>query len=123
MRIGLGAGTLSLLAQILLWAWMPTAVVADGGVFGGILVCTPSGFKTVALNDQGYADGDAPTPALGQDGCPLCPLIGGLALPPPDLFALTLIVLPFDREAGAERLSVSTWFLYNLQARAPPALG
>jgi hypothetical protein len=122
MRIGLGAGTLALLAQILIWAWAPAAVAsADGVSFGGILVCTPSGFKTVVLNDQG--DGDGPTPALGQDGCPLCPLIGGLALPPPDLFALTLVFRPFDGEPGAERHSVSTWFLYNLQARAPPAFG
>jgi hypothetical protein len=122
MRIGLGAGTLALLAQILVWAWAPAAVAsADGVSFGGILVCTPSGFKTVVLNGQGEADGDAPAPALGQDGCPLCPLIGGLA-PPPDLFALTLVFLPFDREPGAEHHSDSTWFLYNLQARAPPAL-
>lgn len=126
MRIGLGAGTLALLAQILLWAWMPTAVAADGGVFGGILVCTPNGFKTVSLDgalDVTGKAGGGDAPALVRDACPLCPLIGGLALPPPDLFALAQGADAVDRGAGLEPRRPSGWFLYNLQARAPPMFG
>ncbi len=119
MRIGLGVGTLSLLAQILLWAWMPTAVAADGVLFGGILVCTPDGFKTVSLDGALDASGKAG----GGDACPLCPLIGGLALPPPDLFALAQGADVVDRGPGLEPRRSSGWFLYNLQARAPPMVG
>ncbi|MFD1626061.1 DUF2946 family protein [Azospirillum griseum] len=133
-RVSLLAGAVALLLQIVAWAWMPAMAAPLPGAGGGdgpsrIVICTPDGFKTVLLDAQGApiqtdADRNADTDtAMSGGSCPLCPLIGGLALPPP----LALLTPDDVGRHGPEALPgdriAAGWFLSTLQARAPPSLG
>lgn len=126
-RTSLLAGAVALLLQIVAWAWMPAMIAsANAAETGRIVICTPDGFKTVVLDDRGTPvdpDSGQTAPAMSGESCPLCPLVGGLALPPPELPVMTATArhhgpetLPGDRIAAG-------WFLSTLQARAPPAIG
>lgn len=139
-RIGLMAGALSLLLQVVSWAWMPVWIGAanaaslDAGA-ERVVICTPEGFKTVTLANlqddaAESAAKDAAGPAANSSGgdpidhdCPLCPLVGGLAVTAPapevspaDVGRHSPVALPGSRIAAG-------WFLSTLQARAPPAIG
>jgi hypothetical protein len=126
-RVGLMAGAVALLLQIVAWAWLPVWLSSSNAAEGvGIVICTPDGLKTLASGNDGTPPGQATTktdPAKAGAGCPLCPLVAGLALPPP-----VDPVMPADlarHGSGAlpgERIAAG-WFLSTLQARAPPAVG
>ncbi|WP_052710058.1 DUF2946 family protein [Azospirillum thiophilum] len=129
-RIGGLAGAVALLLQIVSWAWMPAVIqAANAADTSRIVICAPDGFKTVLLDDRGMpvdpdaADSGAPEHAMSGGSCPLCPLIGGLAMPPLAVFAMSV---DFERH-GPEQLPGSRiaagWFLSTLQARAPPVTG
>lgn len=125
LRIGLLAGMLAFVLQILAWAWMPAWVAAANAAHPEqIVICTVEGFKTVTLDAAaGVAVGEKPAPKAGDGGCPLCPVMGGLAMAPP-----AVAVTPADiGRHGVQALPGSQiaagWFLSTLQARAPPVLG
>lgn len=94
-----------------------------------LTICTPQGFKVVALDasDGGGSTTPATAPVKRSDGkaegqCPLCPLVAGLAfapaspiLPPVEPRRHTAVALPGSRIATG-------WFLATLQARGPPSL-
>lgn len=117
---GILAGALALLVEIVAWAWMPMPAVGAG--FAEI--CTMDGMRTVAVDAAGAPlhPGEGGKVA-GTGACPLCPLVAGLALPPPDAgcvraraVAGTAVVLPQPQ-------AVSGWLLSTRRARAPPTLG
>lgn len=131
-RTGLMAGALALLLQLVAWAWMPAwigsanAASLESGI-ERVVICTPEGFKTVSLAVSEERSGTPAADKAGGDAldhdCPLCPLVGGLAVaaPPPDVSPAEIgrhgaITLPGSRIAAG-------WFLSTLQARAPPAIG
>ncbi|WP_109451499.1 DUF2946 family protein [Azospirillum sp. TSH64] len=126
-RAGLAAGAIALLLQIVAWAWMPAMIAsANAAEASWIVICTADGFKTVALDDHGVpADPDgAPSDAAVADGsCPLCPLVGGLAMPPLGLLPVTVGYVRHGPEFLPGRRIAAGWFLSSLQARAPPANG
>ncbi|WP_345769741.1 DUF2946 family protein [Azospirillum thiophilum] len=138
-RLGLVAGMAALLLQVIAWGWMspiPGAVRADQST--PLLICSAGGLTTIQVDPADYdvnkagpggqtanevvgGPGDLPTPMPSGTGhCPLCPLIAGLALPPPPTSIGPAIV-----ESGNSRplpggpIAVG-WFLSTLQARAPP---
>jgi len=131
-RAGLAAGVLALLLQVVAWAWMPAVIAsATAAESSRIVICTPDGFKTVVLDDHGTA-GDPARSDLGQGdllqgdllmsggSCPLCPLIGGLAMPPPDLGMTRASAGRHSPEALPGDVIAAGRFLSTLQARAPP---
>ncbi|PGH57206.1 hypothetical protein CRT60_12090 [Azospirillum palustre] len=136
-RAGLAAGAIALLLQIVAWAWMPAMIAsANAAESGGIVICTPDGFKTVALDDHGAAGNPArfepiksksvesdtgkSDPTMSGGSCPLCPLVGGLAMPPPDLRMAQASVGRHSPESLPGDVIAAGWFLSTLQARAPP---
>ncbi|WP_377807192.1 DUF2946 family protein [Azospirillum sp. A29] len=143
-RAGLAAGAIALLLQVVAWAWMPAVIAsATAAESSRIVICTPDGFKTVVMDDHGMAgdpagdESDSAKNDSGQSGlgqgdllqgdllmsggsCPLCPLIGGLALPPPDLRMTRASVGRHSPEALPGDVIAAGWFLSTLQARAPP---
>lgn len=125
-RAGCVAGAVALLFQIVSWAWMPAWTSVGSPDAERIVICTPDGLKTIALDDHGTpSDPDAGTTGKAVAGgfCPLCPLVGGLAMPPVTTLA---VARDFERH-GPEALPGSHiaagWFLSSLQARAPPTIG
>ena len=137
--IGLTVGVVAFLFQLFAWAWCPPVAVADTLT---IPICTPvgmiyktvssdaglqaAGLQTAVLPDAGGAtdsgtDGGMDIKILDH-GCPLCPLVAGLSVPPPDID----IALPGDLSRHGsiglpgERIAAG-WFLSTLQARAPPS--
>ncbi|CAO3360824.1 DUF2946 family protein [Azospirillum palustre] len=128
-RAGLAAGAIALLLQVVAWAWMPAVIAsANAAESSQIVICTPDGFKTVVMDDHGMAGDPAGDESdLGQGdllmsggSCPLCPLIGGLALPPPDLRMTRASVGRHSPEVLPGDVIAAGWFLSTLQARAPP---
>ncbi|PWC53830.1 hypothetical protein TSO221_09890 [Azospirillum sp. TSO22-1] len=115
-RIGLMAGVIALMVQVFAWTLaMPAQVAA----IDWMTVCTAEGL--VHLDVDGAPTGtDAPVKHPGMEHCPLCPLIGGLYLPPPVQPVLRQTIARHGPEGlpGAE--VVAGWFLSTLQARAPP---
>lgn len=150
-RLGLFAGMAALLLQVIAWGWMPIALSGEAtaaartGETTPLQICSAGGFATIdvdpaeygpaiygmvlagiALAGMDHAGGDNhggssdPNP-FGSGHCPLCPLIAGLALPPP-----LLTVEPAMAAAGDTRLLpgeriAAGWFLSTLQARGPPS--
>lgn len=130
------AGMAALLLQVMAWGWMPvaTAVAGTAGTTS-LLICSAGGFATIDVDPVEYGfsaigtDRDAgdshggtsdPTP-FGSGHCPLCPLIAGLALPPPPLSVEPAMTVVSDtRLLPGERIAAG-WFLSTLQARAPPS--
>lgn len=136
-RAGLAAGAIALLLQIVAWAWMPAMIASANAAGSGLIViCTADGFKTVALDDHGAAgdparfgstestsngpDTGKSDPTMSGGSCPLCPLVGGLAMPPPDLRMARASVGRHSPESLPCDAIAAGWFLSTLQARAPP---
>lgn len=135
------AGMAALLLQVIAWGWMPVATaVARTGETTSLQICSAGGFATIdvdpaefgpgnygiALTGADHDPGDShggtsdPTP-FGSGHCPLCPLIAGLALPPPPLTVeLAMAVASDSRLLPGERIAAG-WFLSTLQARGPPS--
>ncbi|CBS89553.1 protein of unknown function (plasmid) [Azospirillum lipoferum 4B] len=140
-RLGLLAGMAALLLQVIAWSWMPvaTAVAGTGGTTS-LLICSAGGFTTIDVDPAEYGpaeygialigvDRDAgdspggtsdPTP-FGSGHCPLCPLIAGLALPPPPLTVGPVVVAASDTSLLPGERIAAGWFLSTLQARGPPS--
>lgn len=141
-RLGLVAGMASLLLQVIAWGWMsPIPGTVRAGQSTPLLICSAGGLTTILVDSTDYdvskavpggrtadqaggGQGDLPMPTpFGTDHCPLCPLVAGLALPPPPM----PIIGPVIVESGASRLLsgeriAAGWFLSTLKARAPPLL-
>lgn len=140
-RLGLLAGMVALLLQVVAWGWMPvaTAVIRTGEPTP-LQICSAGGFATIdvdpaefgpanygfALIGVDHAVGDShggtsdPAP-FGSGHCPLCPLVSGLALPPPPLTVEPAMTVASDsRLLPGERIAAG-WFLSTLQARGPPS--
>ncbi|CAO3435718.1 DUF2946 family protein [Azospirillum endophyticum] len=130
------AGMAALLLQVIAWGWLtPVTGTAKAGETAVLLICSSGGLTTIEADAADYgivdpgsahnADGqgkpsDSPHPGTGH--CPLCPLVAGLALPPPPLTVDPAVAMARDtRLLPAERLATG-WFLSTLQARAPPSL-
>ncbi|WP_247893740.1 DUF2946 family protein [Azospirillum endophyticum] len=124
-RAGLAAGAIALLLQIVAWAWMPAMIAPAEAADGDrIVICTPDGFKTMVWGDHDAAS----DPAAGKDdsamsggSCPLCPLVGGLAMPPPDVRVMPAMARRQGSTLLPGDLIAAGWFLSTLQARGPPA--
>ncbi|SMF30364.1 Protein of unknown function [Azospirillum oryzae] len=140
-RLGLVAGMVALLLQVIAWGWMPMAPgIARAGETASLPICSSDGLTTIQVDATLYGIGEirlasddggpdkspdhAPSdtgPATGH--CPLCPLVAGLALPPPPLMVGPTLAMASDtRLLPGERIAAG-WFLSTLQARAPPLLG
>lgn len=138
-RLALAMGGVSLLCQVLAWAFLiPAAVTATGLT---LQICTPQGFVTVTLPVDGASDdttvafassdGTAPdgkatngqdAPMMG-DHCPICGLVAGLVLPPPAIAAPLPQNLAAHGTLGLPGQHIAAgWFLSRLKARAPPTL-
>ncbi len=88
-----------------------------------MFICSVDGPKSVPIDT-----GDKPSkpdPAGGGMGkCPLCPLVGGMALPPPEtLPPLPGYFIAHDRKVLPGARVAAGWYLFSLKARGPPALG
>ncbi len=127
-RAGLTAGMLALLVQLFAWALLMPAMSAPvGATSGGIAVCTAEGMLTLDVDGppanaelpSGQAT-DHPDGHAGGGGCPLCPLIAGLHLPPPLFLVTQETVIRHSAAALPGALILAGWFLSTLQARAPP---
>ncbi|WP_052293713.1 DUF2946 family protein [Azospirillum sp. B510] len=123
-RSGLAAGAVALLLQIVAWAWMPAMIAsANAADSGRIVICTPDGFKTLLVDDRGTGGGPEAgkgEPGLSVGSCPLCPLVGGLSMPPPDLRIAPAAIGRHGPDLLPGDLVAAGWFLSTLQARAPP---
>lgn len=138
-RLGLVAGMAALLLQVIAWGWMPMGTgtstgIARAGETVSLPICSSGGLATIQADAAGYGieefgiayDGDhgkspdsVPT---GNGHCPLCPLVAGLALPPPPPSVGPALAMARDTcLLPAERIAAG-WFLSTLQARAPPHL-
>ncbi|MBP2232615.1 hypothetical protein J2847_005946 [Azospirillum agricola] len=120
------AGAIALLFQLVSWAWMPAWISAASADTNRIVICTPTGLKTVVLGDLGTSavpDAGAPEAAAADGFCPLCPLVGGLAMPPLTTLAAAVDFERHGPEALPGRRVAAGWFLSSLQARAPPVAG
>lgn len=126
-RIGLLAGVLAFVLQILAWAWMPAWVAAANTAHPEqIVICTVEGFKTVILDAAGsgaVTTGEKPAPKAGDGGCPLCPVMGGLAMAPPPVMVIPAQTGRHGPQALPGSQIAAGWFLSTLQARAPPVIG
>ncbi|WP_244433995.1 DUF2946 family protein [Azospirillum sp. B506] len=135
-RLGLVAGMAALLLQVVAWSWMPLPTGPIGAARTGetvsLPICSSGGLTTIQADAADYGvgasgvahdddHGRSQDPAHSGTGhCPLCPLVAGLALPPPQpplgptaAMARDTGLLPAERIAAG-------WFLSTLQARAPP---
>lgn len=123
-RAGLAAGAIALLLQVIAWAWMPALIAsANAAESNRIVICTPDGFKTVVLADHETGDDPAAAKsksAISGGSCPLCPLIAGLAMPPPDVRMVPTATSRHSPELLPGELIAAGWFLSTLQARGPP---
>lgn len=135
-RLGLVAGMAALLLQVIAWGWMPMVPgTARAGETASLPICSSGGLTTIQVDAAVYGigefglasdDGDpekSPDHAPSATGhCPLCPLVAGLALPPPPLTVGPALAMASDsRLLPGERIAAG-WFLSTLQARAPPSL-
>lgn len=123
-HIGLLAGAVALLFQIFAWTLAMPAKSAGGD---WITICSADGLTRVQVD----ADGDPTGSPAGDDdsaahagSCPLCPVIGGLSVPPPLLMVATPQVLIRHGAPALPGARVAAgWYLSALQARAPPQIG
>nr|WP_255636089.1 DUF2946 family protein [Azospirillum sp. 412522] len=130
------AGMLALLLQVIAWGWMPLTVgIAQAGGIVSLPICSSGGLTTIGVDAADYGpdgfgtapDGDSrgklpdSTPA-GTGHCPLCPLVAGLALPPPPLTVGPAVAVIRDIRLLPAEWTADGWFLSTLQARAPPPL-
>ncbi|WP_247877416.1 DUF2946 family protein [Azospirillum brasilense] len=135
-RIGLLAGLLAFVVQMMVWTvTMPAMALDAAGVGAGaasagvetITICTANGVKTITLGPNGepVADQDGGATGAAAGHCPLCPTMAGTAPPPlPPMAALPALRLAMaDARALPGGVIAAGWFLSSLQARAPPAAG
>ncbi|WP_238474995.1 DUF2946 domain-containing protein [Azospirillum cavernae] len=123
-RVGLMAGVLAFLCQVLAWSVaMPAVSLAASGE--RITICSVDGVKTIKIGPDGQAIPDDDQGKAGASGhCPLCPLVGGAGLPPPPpLVAPNERVAAHDARALPGDVIAAGWFLSSLQARGPPPIG
>lgn len=117
-RCGLTAAALAFVLQLVAWAWSPAmlAALAAGTASQEIVICSVDGMTTVTLDENGE-----PTQPKAATGCPLCPLIAGLAPPPlpPMLEAPARLALHTEHPLPGQQVAAG-WFLAKQQARAPP---
>jgi hypothetical protein len=120
--VGLMVAALAFLLQVVSWAWAPAQAAAFvNGQDGEILICTGDGLVKFTPDGQGDSGDDN---AASGHGCPLCPLVGGLALPPqPPLQAVPVRIIRLQAAALPGAQIAAGWFLATLQARAPPPIG
>jgi len=133
-RLGLVAGMAALLLQVIAWGWMPLMISGSARAEEtvSLAICSSGGLTTIQADAAGYGIGEpgfapdsdqekSPDPAHSRAGhCPLCPLVTGLALPPPLLAVGPALAMVRDtRLLPAEHVAAG-WFLSTLQARAPP---
>ena len=121
-RIALLIGAVAFLLQVT--AWMVGAPAMAAGMT--VPVCTTDGVLLVQFGPDGQPAADKADPTADHEamGCPLCPLVQGLSLPPPvpapvtpaELLRHGPTMLPGERIAAG-------WFHSTLQARAPPVAG
>jgi hypothetical protein len=131
--IGLMAGVVAFLCQLLAWAWYPPAAIADTVTIpicspdGVIYTSVPAGVSAgfgAAIKDGPAKDALAKEDSFdkGNHGCPLCPLVTGLSLPPPPAEIASAGDLSRHDSASLPGAHIAAgWFLSSLQARAPPA--
>lgn len=122
--IGLMAGAFALMLQVFAWTLTMPAKTATangiaGGIANGIIVCTAEGLVHLDVDGPPFGT-DTPAKHSDTASCPLCPLIGGLHLPPPIHLVLRQAVARHGPEGLPGALVVAGWFLSTLQARAPP---
>jgi len=101
------------------------AGVAAGATVGTtVVICTPYGYKLVALADLPPGEGSSSPLPLKTHFCPLCQLAQSpAALPPPAPPVLVAPVAEVQRLAWAEPSARrNSPALANLQARAPPPI-
>lgn len=139
-RLGLVAGMAALLLQVIAWGWMPLNSGAMGSGTAqaaetvSLATCSSGGLTTIQADAAGFGIGElgiapdsdrerSPEPAHSGTGhCPLCPLVSGLALPPPLLAVGPVLAMARDTRLLPAEHSAAGWFLSTLQARAPPPL-
>lgn len=116
-RVGLMAGMLALMLQVFAWA---LTMPAQSAVVDRVTICTADGLVYLDV-DWPFTDTEQPAhDAAMMDGCPLCPLIGGLYLPPPPHLLLQHSCLRHGPEGLPVEPVIVAWFLSTLKARAPP---
>ncbi|MBP2302704.1 DUF2946 family protein [Azospirillum picis] len=114
------AGVLALLLQLFSWTLVMPARTSPAN---WIIVCTAEGLVHLDVDGPpaGTAGKELPAKAPDTGGCPLCPLVGGLHLPPPLHLVPQAAVARHSPLSLPGRLVLAGWFLSTLQARAPPA--
>ncbi len=124
------AAALAFLLQVTAWAWMPgmaQAAVQAASAKDSIIICTfegmallaPDGSKTLLGDNAAKSDDDGKAPL--KSGCPICPLVAGLSLPPV-LISLAMPAHDFAAAALPQHQIAAGFSLPAPQARAPPAL-
>ena len=126
-RVGLLAGAIAFVLQMMVWSMAMPAMALDGAPAGAeaVTICSVDGFKTVFIGTDGQPV--APEDGSGgpaKDHCPLCPTITGAGLPPQAPMAVPAETMAVaDARALPGDVIAAGWFLSSLQARAPPAAG
>lgn len=113
----LSAGAIAFLFQVLAFLWLPA--MAPSAL---VAICTADGMTYRALPADSGQPADEDTHDAAKQGCPLCPVMAGLSVPPPPITG----ALPAERSrhtatALPGAFVAAGWFLSTLQARAPPA--
>jgi hypothetical protein len=122
-RVGLMAGVLAFLCQVLAWSVAMPAVSLAAAV-DSITICSVDGVKTIKIGPDGQTTPDDEGKVCESGHCPLCPLVGGAGLPPvPPLVAPNERVAAHDARALPGDVIAAGWFLSSLQARGPPLIG
>lgn len=118
-RAGLLAGVIALVFQTIAWGALAMTAMPEGlGNDWAAAVC-----------GNGPQAAEIPLPSAPPDGaphdhggCPLCPLVGGLAFTPPlsgPASPVAITSLPAPRWASPP--TVTAWFLKTNRSRAPPS--
>lgn len=126
-RVGLMAGALAFVLQMMVWSMAIPAMALDGATAGAeaVTICSVDGFKTVFIGPDGQPvspeDGSG---GAAKDHCPLCPTVTGAGLPPqaPTTVPAEGMMMADARSLPGDVIAAG-WFLSSLQARAPPAAG
>ncbi|WP_236784023.1 DUF2946 family protein [Azospirillum humicireducens] len=126
-RVGLLAGALAFVLQMMVWSMAMPAMAMGGAPAGAeaVTICSVDGFKTVFIGSDGQPV--APEDGSGgaaKDHCPLCPTVTGAGLPPQVQTAVPAESMAMaDARTLPGEVIAAGWFLSSLQARAPPAAG
>lgn len=125
-RLGLLAGLLAFVIQVTAWSMMVPGRAASAGEAEVITICGADGLRSITLDADGTPlpeDGTGKA-AASCGHCPLCPVMGGVGLPPVSGAALPVVWLPVaDHPAPTADPITAGRLLSGLRARAPPAAG